>query len=124
MPNNYFPFPYIGTTFPNSAACASAVSECSANYGMCVTDLQGSSGYGVTVVVNGGTTVAAATAPNIGASATPVCSSLSSVACGGLQSTQCAQYGNAANAVGQSSATVLRAAAVAAGLAVAVARVI
>jgi len=116
VPNNYFPFPYISTSFANTAACTSAVSQCSQNYGVCLADLQGSAGYGVTVVINGGTTVAAASAPTVGTSATAICSSLSSVACGTIQSTQCAQYGNA----GSRSRSISKLAmAVAAGLAVA-----
>lgn len=95
VPNSYFPFPYAPATFHNSAACSSAVSQCSVNFAACMTDLQEGNGYAVTIIVpgGGGTTVGAET--SVGASATPICSSLSSVACSGLQSTQCAQYGTA-----------------------------
>jgi hypothetical protein len=81
-----------------------------------VTDLQSNAGYGVTVVVNGETTVAAASAPNVGVSATSICSSLSTVACGNVQSTQCAQYGNAANMARGPLSTAVQVAWLAAGV--------
>ncbi|KAF4633575.1 hypothetical protein G7Y89_g4542 [Cudoniella acicularis] len=51
VPNAYFPFPYISTTYVNSAACNSAFQACQANYAACTADLQGgSSGFAVTIV--------------------------------------------------------------------------
>lgn len=98
--NSYFSFPYIATSFADRAACTSAVSQCSANYAACTSDLQGANGagagYGVTIIVpgGGGTTVAGATQVSLApTSASSICSSLSSVACFGLQSSQCTQSG-------------------------------
>ncbi|KAL7628256.1 hypothetical protein AAE478_002455 [Parahypoxylon ruwenzoriense] len=97
--NSYFQFPYIPTSFPNQAACTSAISQCSRNYQACISGLSGGSGgvYGVTIVVpgGGGTTVAATEATIPAPTATSVCSSLSSEACYGLQSTQCTSIGAA-----------------------------
>ncbi|ROT34618.1 hypothetical protein SODALDRAFT_337932 [Sodiomyces alkalinus F11] len=92
VPNNYFPFPYIATSL-DQRQCSSAVSQCSRNYEVCLTELQGGNdGFGVTIVVpGGGGTVIDADRPTLGTSATPVCSSLSSEACSGLESTHCAQ---------------------------------
>jgi hypothetical protein len=118
VPNPYFPFPYIPTVFANSAACASAVGQCSQNYGACVTALQGNGGFGVTVVVNGGSTVAAASAANVGTAATSICSSLSTQACSAAQTAQCAQFGNAGKRPNPTAACV---AGLAAGVGVGVA---
>ncbi|KAJ6445528.1 Conserved oligomeric Golgi complex subunit 8 [Purpureocillium lavendulum] len=98
--NPYFSFPYAPTTFGNSASCAAAGRACSSNYNACVTGLQGSGGYGVTVNVpgGGGTTVGGGTAGNLGASATPLCSSLSSKACARLDATKCSSYGQGSGA--------------------------
>jgi hypothetical protein len=82
-----FPFPYIATTFPNSASCAAAYSSCAAEYDICTNDLQGGAGYGVTISApGGGTTVAGTTAgTSLGAAAAAtVCGSLSAVACPGI----------------------------------------
>jgi len=93
--NAFFPFPYIPTTYINSAACNSAYSTCQSNYALCTQDLTGG-GFGVTVSApEGGVTVAPAVA-NVGiASATSICSSLSAQACYGIQSSNCAQFGTA-----------------------------
>jgi hypothetical protein len=91
--NPYFPFPYITTSWTNSAACVSAYSNCQTNYAACTVDLQGGGGNGVTIVAPGGGTTVAATAVNLGiASATSICSSLSLVACHGLVTQNCAQF--------------------------------
>ncbi|KAI1764053.1 hypothetical protein GGR53DRAFT_337678 [Hypoxylon sp. FL1150] len=96
--NTYFSFPYIQTSFANSVACSSALSQCSKNYQACTSALGGGSGevWGVTIVVpgGGGTTVAATAGTGLpSATATSVCHSLSSEACYNLQSTQCTQAG-------------------------------
>ncbi|KXJ89222.1 hypothetical protein Micbo1qcDRAFT_235539 [Microdochium bolleyi] len=98
VPNTYFSFPYIYTSFRNTGACSSAVSQCNANYQACTADLAGAnSGYGVTIAVpgGGGTTVAPTRAPVALATATSVCQSLSREACRGLQSSVCTQTGTA-----------------------------
>ncbi|KAH6678419.1 hypothetical protein B0J14DRAFT_534758 [Halenospora varia] len=97
VPNAFFPFPYIGTSYPNSAACNSAFLACQSNYAACTQDLQGGSGgFAVTIVAPGGgvTVNASPTVQNLGASsAQGICSSLSTVACFNLQSSNCAQFG-------------------------------
>lgn len=97
--NPYFPYPYIATSFANSAACASAYSSCANNFAICTADLAGggNGGYAVTVSgPNGGVTVSPTAAMSLGtAIANAVCSSLSSVACSGNSGT-CSVYGTAA----------------------------
>lgn len=89
----------MATSFPNSAACLSAVSQCGADYSACTADLEGldsADGYGVTIVVpgGGGVTVSPSRGSGLGtSSATSICASLSSEACSGFQSTQCYQTG-------------------------------
>ncbi|KAG8164831.1 hypothetical protein KVR01_005106 [Diaporthe batatas] len=110
VPNAYFSFPYIATSFSNAGACSRAVSQCSANYEACTADLEGGGGGGaVTIVVpagNGGTTTiganAGATLPT--ASATSVCSSLSSVACHSIQGSYCEAGSTAGFTVGSANA--------------------
>jgi hypothetical protein len=98
-----FPFPYIATTFGNSAACAAAYSSCASEYTVCTSDLQGGAGYGVTISApGGGTTVAQSTGTSLGvASAASVCASLSAVACPGIAG-GCAVFGTAAAATATS----------------------
>ncbi|KAH7026348.1 uncharacterized protein B0I36DRAFT_249062 [Microdochium trichocladiopsis] len=96
VPNTYFPFPYVATSFSNSGACSAAVSQCNANYQACTADLAGANnGYGVTIVVpGGGGTTVAPTRPAVALpTATSVCQSLSREACHGLQGSQCTQTG-------------------------------
>ncbi|KAK4239452.1 hypothetical protein C8A03DRAFT_14149 [Achaetomium macrosporum] len=101
--NPYFSFPYIATYFANPGYCSAAVSQCSANYAACTSQLGGpgaGAGYAVTIVVpgGGGTTVTAGASATVGAaSATSICSSLSSVACSGLQTSMCTLSGTSAS---------------------------
>jgi hypothetical protein len=46
VPNVYFSFPYIATYFANPGYCSAAVSQCSANYAACTSQLGGSGGAG------------------------------------------------------------------------------
>ncbi|KAJ4295772.1 hypothetical protein N0V88_004474 [Collariella sp. IMI 366227] len=39
VPNAFFSFPYIATSFANAAHCSAAVSQCSANYAACTAQL-------------------------------------------------------------------------------------
>lgn len=110
VPNAYFSFPYIATSFSNAGACSRAVSQCTANYAACTADLEGAAGGAVTVVVpagNGGTTTIGANAggntlPT--ASATSVCQSLSSVACHSIQGSYCEAGSTAGFTVGSANA--------------------
>lgn len=124
MPNAYFSYPYIATYFANRGDCSAAVSQCSANYGACTSQLAGQGGFGVTIVVPGGdgTTITNGGQANVGpTSASSICmhisvtrqrsyssysrlltqhvcigSSLSSVACSGLQPSMCTMTGTTA----------------------------
>ena len=78
VPNAYFSFPYAATYFANSGYCSAAISQCSANYAACTSQLEGQgggAGYAVTIVVpgGGGKTVAGGGATYNAASATSIC---------------------------------------------------
>lgn len=92
--NAYFPFPYIPTTYANSAACNSAYNACQTNYAACTANLAGNA-FGVTVIAPGGAGVTVApTVVAVGAaSATSICSSLSGQACYSIASDSCAVFG-------------------------------
>jgi hypothetical protein len=93
--NAFFPWPYIPTSYVNSAACMSAYSDCQSNLAACTADLEGGgSGFPVTIVAPGGGVTVAATAQNLGvASATSICSSLYNVGCYGIVPGNCATFG-------------------------------
>lgn len=93
--NAFFPWPYIPTTYVNSAACMSAYSDCQSNLAACTADLEGGgSGFPVTIVAPGGGVTVAATTQNLGvASATSICSSLYNVGCYGIVPGNCATFG-------------------------------
>jgi hypothetical protein len=81
VPNVYFSFPYVATYFANPGYCSAAVSQCSANYAACTSQLGGSggAGYAVTIVVpgGGGTTVTAGGGISVApAAATTICTIL------------------------------------------------
>ncbi|KAK4144634.1 uncharacterized protein C8A04DRAFT_27570 [Dichotomopilus funicola] len=104
VPNSFFSFPYIATSFANPGHCSAAVSQCSANFAACTAQLGSDSGngggYAVTVVVpgGGGTTVAPANGISVDAAAvTSICNSLSIEACSGLQPSMCTRSGTAAD---------------------------
>jgi hypothetical protein len=93
--NSYFPFPYIPTTYSNSAACLVAWTDCQSNYAACTAELEGGA-YAVTIVAPAGGVTVSPTAQNLGtSSAVSICSSLSNVACYGLQSSICSSFGAA-----------------------------
>ncbi|KUJ20263.1 uncharacterized protein LY89DRAFT_682023 [Mollisia scopiformis] len=93
--NTFFPWPYIPTTYINSAACMTAYSDCQSNLAACTADLEGgSSGFPVTIVAPGGGVTVGATAQNLGsASATSICSSLYQEGCYGIVPANCATFG-------------------------------
>ncbi|KAK0115153.1 hypothetical protein ONS96_013619 [Cadophora gregata f. sp. sojae] len=96
--NAFFPWPYIPTTYANSAACNSAYQDCQTNYAACTSALDGSGagnlGFGVTIVAPNGGITATPTIQSLGiASATSICSSLSSEGCYNIVSENCAQFG-------------------------------
>ena len=94
VPNAYYPFVYIPTTYANAADCSSAWSSCQAESTSCFNSLGGAPINGVTISGgNGGITVQGATATL--AQASSVCNALSSAACYGLQPQSCNRYGTA-----------------------------
>ncbi|KAK3383903.1 hypothetical protein B0T24DRAFT_673725 [Lasiosphaeria ovina] len=103
VPNPYFSFPYIATSFAGPADCSAAVSECSVNWAVCTAQLEGQAGsapFGVTIVVpgGGGVTVgggAGVTYPT--PTATSICNSLAQVACSNLQYSMCTMTGTTAS---------------------------
>ncbi|PSN72759.1 hypothetical protein BS50DRAFT_616305 [Corynespora cassiicola Philippines] len=94
VPNEFYPFAFIPTTYTNAAACSSAYSTCQTDAASCTAALaSGRQGVAVSAP-NGGATITAI--PSLGpASASLVCSSLSSQACYGLQVEACARFGDA-----------------------------
>ncbi|KAH9870365.1 hypothetical protein IAQ61_005839 [Plenodomus lingam] len=92
--NQFYPFPYIATTYTNAAACSSAYTACQSDATKCTAALA-SGAQGVTISApNGGATITAV--PSVGlASAQSICSSLSSVGCYGLTVEACARFDGA-----------------------------
>jgi len=76
VPNPYYPFPVIATTYTNAAACSAAYTGCQTNAASCTTALANGA-QGVTISApNGGATITAV--PSVGlASAQSNCASLS-----------------------------------------------
>lgn len=98
VPNSFYSFPYVPTSFANSALCASATKTCSKVYDACVTSLWGG-GHGVTIIVSeGGGTTVKGDVLSYGPSATSICSSLRSQACSDLEATGCNSFGQASTA--------------------------
>jgi hypothetical protein len=97
VPNAFFPFFYIPTTYNNAAACSSAYSTCQSDAASCTTALANGA-MGVTISApNGGATITAV--PSVGLqSAQQICASLSQQACSGLQVEACSAFGGAAGA--------------------------
>ena len=94
VPNTFFPFAYLPTTYTAAAACSSAYSRCQSDAARCTAALAGGQNFGVTVSApNGGVTITAV--PSLGsASASSICSSLSSAACSGdWNVAACSAYG-------------------------------
>lgn len=94
VPNTFFPFAYLPTTYKSAAACSSAYSRCQSDAARCTAALAGGQNFGVTVSApNGGVTITAV--PSVGtAAAISICSSLSQAACSGDWNVQaCSTYG-------------------------------
>ncbi|KAK4449391.1 hypothetical protein QBC34DRAFT_404804 [Podospora aff. communis PSN243] len=119
VPNPYFSFPFIATSFNGPGACSQAASQCNANYDACTAQLEGQGGVGgsyqVTIAVpglgSGGTTIVGGggvTYPT--SSATSICSSLSAVACRNIRPEVCTAAGtsNAGFWVGTGAAHAAR----------------
>lgn len=110
VPNAFFPWPYIPTTYANSADCMTAYSDCQSNLAACTVDLGGgNSDFGVTIVAPGGGVTVAATAQSLGmASATSVCSSLYNAGCYGIVPANCATFGATSFIVGTTTGAAVR----------------
>lgn len=94
VPNTFFPFAYLPTTYKSAAACSSAYSRCHSDAARCTAALAGGQNFGVTVSApNGGVTITAV--PTLGSvAASSICSSLSQAACSGDWNVQaCSNYG-------------------------------
>jgi hypothetical protein len=91
VPNNYYPFVYIPTSYANAQLCATAYSQCQAESTACLASLAGVNGVTVSGV-GFGLTVQGSTG-TILSQASSICSSLSQSACYGLQESQCSSFG-------------------------------
>ena len=92
VPNSFYPFAFIPTTYTNAAACSSAYSTCQTDAASCTAALANGV-QGITVTApNGGATITAI--PSVGLqSASAICQSLSSLACYQLDVRACQAYG-------------------------------
>lgn len=92
VPNSFYPFAFIPTTYTNAAACSSAYTSCQTDAASCTADLANGR-QGVTISApNGGVTITAIASLGL-PSAVSICASLSSQACYGLQVEACNRYG-------------------------------
>ncbi|KAF1974941.1 hypothetical protein BU23DRAFT_504064, partial [Bimuria novae-zelandiae CBS 107.79] len=65
VPNTFFPFAYLPTTYSSAAACSSAYSRCQSDAARCTAALASGQNFGVTVSApNGGVTITAV--PSLG----------------------------------------------------------
>ncbi|EXJ77620.1 hypothetical protein A1O3_09848 [Capronia epimyces CBS 606.96] len=92
VPNNFYPFIYIPTTYANADLCTSAYSSCQSASTSCLVSLAGANG--VTVSGFGGGITVQGTSGTVLSSASSICSSLSAVGCYNLQETQCSIFGS------------------------------
>lgn len=102
VPNLYYPFIYIPTSYANAALCSSAWTTCQSQSTACLASVAGVNGVTVSGVA-GGITVTG-NSGLILSSASSICSTLSTSACYNLQVQNCAQFGSngvtAVNAAG------------------------
>lgn len=91
VPNAFFPFVYLPTTYPNAAVCTQSYSSCQTEFSSCTAALGGGGGNAVTV--NGGGVPGITVQAPVGSiSAASICSSLSLEACHNLQLPNCNLY--------------------------------
>ena len=93
IPNAYYPYVMLPTTYPNAELCSSAFSSCRSEFTKCTNSLT-AVGNGVTVsgALGGVTALPGLDAASAGA----VCSSLSTLACYNLGLGNCVSYGTGA----------------------------
>lgn len=92
VPNNYYPFIYIPTTYANADLCTSAYSSCQTASTSCFVSLAGANG--VTVSGFGGGVTVPGVSGTLLSSASSICSSLSVQGCYNLQESQCSIFGS------------------------------
>ncbi|KAF2018671.1 hypothetical protein BU24DRAFT_488757 [Aaosphaeria arxii CBS 175.79] len=104
VPNEFYPFAFIPTTYTNAAACSSAYSTCQADAASC-TDALANGRQGVTVSAPDGAGAVITAVPSLGPlSASSICQSLSSRACYELDVRACAAFGTGGGGGGGSGA--------------------
>ncbi|EXJ86099.1 hypothetical protein A1O1_06468 [Capronia coronata CBS 617.96] len=103
VPNNFYPFIYIPTSYANADLCTSAYSSCQSASTSCFASLAGANGVTVSGL-GGGITVQGASG-TLSSSASSICSSLSAAGCYNLQQSQCSMFGTASGATATSTAT-------------------
>lgn len=94
VPNAYYPFILIPTSYSNSQACLTAFTLCSSASQACFNSLAGQNGVTVSGVGSQGLTQAGASG-TVASGASSICSSLSLRGCYNLQSSQCNSFGSA-----------------------------
>ncbi|KAF2793340.1 hypothetical protein K505DRAFT_375416 [Melanomma pulvis-pyrius CBS 109.77] len=100
VPNSFYPFAFIPTTYTNAAACSSAYTSCQTDAASCTADLANGR-QGVTISApNGGVTITAIASLGPTAAAS-ICQSLSSQACFGLQVAACQAFDGGATGAGR-----------------------
>lgn len=93
VPNAYFPFVYLPTTYPNAAVCTQSYSSCQSEFASCTASLGNGNSGGNGVTVNGGGVPGITVQGPVGSiSAASICLSLSLEACHNLQLANCATY--------------------------------
>lgn len=95
VPNVYYPFVYIPTSYANAALCSSAWTSCQAESTSCFASVAGINGVTVSGIA-GGTTITGSSGAVVSA-ASSICSTLSVSACYRLQVQNCAQFGDNGN---------------------------
>lgn len=93
VPNQYYPFIQIPSTYANSQACLQAFTSCQSASTACFNSLNGQNGVTISGIGTQGTTQAGITG-SVASGASSICSSLSEKGCYGLQSSQCSQFGS------------------------------
>lgn len=94
VPNAYYPFILIPTSYSNSQLCLNAYTACQSASTACFNSLNGQNGVTISGIGTQGLTQPGITG-TIAAGASSICSSLSQEGCYGIQSTQCSQFGSA-----------------------------
>ena len=107
VPNSFYPFVYIPTSYANGDLCLTAYSYCQSQSTACASSLGGANGVTVSGF-GGGITVQGASGTTLDpSSASSICSSLSQQACYGVSEAQCGVATNGATTA--TSATFVQA---------------